>query len=196
MIRTTIVTILNFLLNSDIVLRIRIKKIRKINFENCNFLNLSFDNNEELKKIIFSKKYFSKTYYDEKNTNYHTFAWLNTAKKIGGAKIISLSKKHIINWYKKKYSSFSFIWSEILISKRLLNFIYNYDFYATSASEKEKDILKFIILKNYLVLKLKVFFIKNKHEQPIEIHKTLLLLHLINNVKTNKITKQIKHNCL
>ena len=191
MIRKSIVIILNFLLNNDVVVRIRIRKIRKINFDNFNFLNLSFDNNEGLKKIIFSKKYFSKKFYDEKNTNYHTFAWLNTAKKIGGEKIISLSKKHIINWYKKKYSSYSFVWSETLISKRLLNFVYNYDFYATSATEKEKDILKFIILKNYLVLKLKMIFIKNKHEQPIEICKTLLLLNLINNVQTNKITRQI-----
>ena len=106
MIRKSIVIILNFLLNNDVVVRIRIRKIRKINFDNFNFLNLSFDNNEELKKIIFSKKYFSKKFYDEKNTNYHTFAWLNTAKKIGGERIISLSKKHIINWYKKNIVTF------------------------------------------------------------------------------------------
>ena len=73
----------------------------------------------------------------------------------------------------------------------MLNLVYNFDFYATSATQKEKDILKFIILKNYLFLKFKAVFIKNKHEQPIEIFKALLLLNSIINIKTDKIIEQI-----
>ena len=164
MIKKILVITLNILLNNDVTIKYKLKRIRKIEFDNFDFLNIFFDNNEELKTILFSKQYFSKPFYDEKSTNYHTFTWLNTAKKIGGEKIISLSKKHIINWYEKKYNSYSFIWDDIFISKRLLNLVYNFDFYATSATQKEKDILKFIILKNYLFLKFKAVFIKNKHE--------------------------------
>ena len=193
MIRKILVIILNSILNNDFVLRYQIRSIKNINFDNFDFLNLSFENHEELKNILFSKQYFSKKFYDEKSMNYHTFAWLNTAKKIGGAKIISISKQHIINWYKKKYNSSSSVWDEIIISKRLLNLIYNYDFYATSATEKEKNIFKFVILKNYFVLKLKAVFLKDIHEQPIEIFKTLLLLHSINNLKVDKIVTQINN---
>ena len=191
MIKKILVITLNILLNNDVTIKYKLKRIRKIEFDNFDFLNIFFDNNEELKTILFSKQYFSKPFYDEKSTNYHTFTWLNTAKKIGGEKIISLSKKHIINWYEKKYNSYSFIWDEIFISKRLLNLVYNFDFYATSATQKEKDILKFIILKNYLFLRFKAVFIKNKHEQPIEIFKALLLLNSIINIKTDKIIEQI-----
>ena len=191
MIKKTIIVILNFLLNNNFFLKYKFKTIKTVNFDNFDFLNFSFENHEDLKNILFSKHYFSRRFYDEKSINYHTFAWLNTAKKLGGAKIISLSKKHIINWQKKKYNSFSYVWNETIISKRLLNLVYNYAFYATSATENEKNIFKFIILKNFLVLRLKIAFKKNKHEQPIEIFKVLLLLNSINNYKTDKIIKQI-----
>ena len=82
MIRKILVIILNSILNNDFVLRYQIRSIKNINFDNFDFLNLSFENHEELKNILFSKQYFSKKFYDEKSMNYHTFAWLDTAKKI------------------------------------------------------------------------------------------------------------------
>ena len=193
MIKKTIIVILNFLLNNNFFLKYKFKTIKIVNFDNFDFLNFSFENHEDLKNILFSKHYFSRRFYDEKSINYHTFAWLNTAKKLGGAKIISLSKKHIINWQKKKYSSFSYVWNETIISKRLLNLVYNYGFYATSATEKEQDFFKFIILKNYLILKFKAFFLKDRHEQPVEVYKALLLLNSINNFKVDKIIEQISN---
>ena len=132
MIKTIILTTLYLLINNSIILKFKSRRLKKINYENYDFLNLYFENNEDLKKIIFSKQYFLKKYYDEKSINYHTFAWLNTAKKIGGPKLISLSKKHIINWHNKKYSNYSFVWNEIFIAKRLLNLIYNFDYYAVT----------------------------------------------------------------
>ena len=193
MIRKTISTILNLLVNNYFLVKLRLNRLKNIDFYSLDFLNLSFEDYEELKKIIYSKIYFNKKISDEKSINYHSFAWLHVAKKIGGAKMISLSKKHIFNWHEKKYNSFSLSWDELTISKRLINLIYNFDFYATSANENEKNIIKFIILKNYLVLKLKTKFLKNKNEQPIEIYKCLLLLNLINNFNTEKILNQISN---
>ena len=89
MFKKTIVIILNFLLNNNFFIKYKLKTIKKINFDNFDFLNFSFENHEDLKNIFFSKHYFSRKFYDEKSINYHTFAWLNTAKKLGGAKIIS-----------------------------------------------------------------------------------------------------------
>ena len=40
---------------------------------------------------------------------------------------------------------------------------------------------KIIIYKNFMILKLKIAFIKNKYDQPIEISKILLLMYAINN---------------
>ena len=186
MIRKTFVTILGVFFNNNFLLKYKFRKLKNNNFDNLDFLNTSFDNNENLKEIIFSQKYFNKKIYDEKSINYHNFSWLNVAKKIGGAKIISISKKHIINWYKKKYFTYTFVWDEIIIAKRLLNLIYNYDFYAISALEEEKELLKFIILKNFFILKFKLNYLKNKKEQPIEIFKALLLLSLINKLNIKK----------
>ena len=191
MIKTIILTTLYLLINNSIILKFKSRKLKNINYENYDFLNLYFENNEDLKKIIFSKQYFLKKFYDEKSINYHTFAWLNSAKKIGGPKLIYLSKKHIINWYNKKYNNYSFVWNEVFIAKRLLNLIYNFDYYAVTATKEEKNLLKIIKYKNYLLLNFKVFFVKNKKEIPIEIFKALLLLHSINNIKTDKIIQKI-----
>ena len=191
MIKKLILILIHTIINNDIVLKYRLRNIIKNDLENFDFLNLSFENSEELAKIIFSKQYFYKKHYDEKSINYHSFAWLNSARKLGGVEIISLAKKQIINWYNKNYSKFSFVWDENLISKRLINFIYNFDFYSISATNKEKQLLKYIIYKNFMILKLKIAFIKNKYDQPIEISKILLLMYAINNNNTNQVINQI-----
>ena len=80
MIKKTIIVILNFLLNNNFFLKYKFKTIKIVNFDNFDFLNFSFENHEDLKNILFSKHYFSRRFYDEKSINYHTFAWLNTAK--------------------------------------------------------------------------------------------------------------------
>ena len=90
----------NFFLNNFLLLKIKLKKYNNVDF-NYDFQNETFEDFEELKKILFSKKYFIEPVYGEKNHHYHTFAWLKCAKKIGGAKIIAITKKHILNWHKK-----------------------------------------------------------------------------------------------
>ena len=93
----------NFFINNWIILKVKYIKYKNLNY-NYDFHNINFDDFEDLKKILFSKKYFKNLYYDEKSYNYHTFSWLKAAKKIGGAKTISLAKQQIINWSDKKYN--------------------------------------------------------------------------------------------
>ena len=68
-----------------------------------NFQNIFFADDEYLKKIFLSNKYFTEKNIHELNLNYHSFDWLNIAKKIGGGENITRAKNHIFNWYTKKY---------------------------------------------------------------------------------------------
>ena len=74
----------NFFLNNWIILKFKCSKFKTLDY-NYDFLNTYFENFEELKEILLSKKYFNKFFYDENSYNYHTFAWLLAAKKIGGS---------------------------------------------------------------------------------------------------------------
>ena len=168
----------NFFINNWLFIKFKSVKYKTIEY-NYDFLNISFENFEELKKIFFSKSYFNNKYYDEKSLNYHSFGWINVAKRIGGAKNILLTKQHVFNWNKKKYITTSFVWNSLFIAKRILNLIYNYDFYAISASENEKILIKRIILKHYFILKLQMRLTKKTGDLSLEITKALLLFHLI-----------------
>ena len=178
----------NFFINNKIILRIRSSKFN-IDDYNYDFINISFENLSELKKIIFSKKYFINKFYDENSIRYHYFEWLYAAKKTGGSEIISLTKQHIINWYLKKYRISSFVWEKNFVAKRLINLIYNFDYYAVSATKQEKKKFNIIILKHYFILKLQALVDKNNCS--IEITKALFLFHLIHKIETNEIIKLI-----
>ena len=60
MIKKILINTLNIFLNNNVVLKLFFNKIKNISFNNYDFLNFTFDDHEELKKIIFSKKYFLK----------------------------------------------------------------------------------------------------------------------------------------
>ena len=138
MINKIIFLFLNFFINNNIIFKIRSSKFN-IDDYNYDFINISFENLSELKKIIFSKKYFIDKFYDENSIRYHYFEWLYAAKKTGGSEIISLTKQHIINWYHKKYRITSFVWEKNFVATRLINLIYNFDYYAVSATKKERE---------------------------------------------------------
>ena len=182
----------NFFYNNWIIIKFKSSKFKATDY-NYDFLNLSFESPNELKEVLFSKKYFNELFYDERSYNYHNFTWLNVAKKIGGAKIISLCKKHIINWVNKKYKIYTYVWGNEILAKRLISLIFNYDFFAVSANFKEKEFFRSIIIKHYLILNLQMKFIKNQKEQSVEISKALLLFQLINKINTDKIFKLINH---
>ena len=189
MINKIIFLFFNLFFNNKIIFKIKSSKY-KIDDYNYDFININFENLSELKKIIFSKKYFISKFYDEKSIRYHYFEWLYAAKKTGGSKIISLTKQHIINWNNKNYKISSFVWEKNFVATRLINLIYNFDYYAVSATKQERKKFNIIILKHYFILKLQVQLDTNNCS--IEITKALLLFHLIHKLETNKIIKLIK----
>ncbi len=188
MINKIIFLFFNFFYNNKIIFDIRKKKFDIIDY-NYDFINISFENLSELKKIFFSKKYLNNRFYDENSISYHYFEWLYAAKKIGGLKNISLAKKHIFNWHIKKYRLSSFVWEKNFVAKRLINLIYNFDYYAVSATKEEKKILNIIILKHYFILNLLIKL--NKNDVSIEITKAMFLFHLIHKLETSEIVKKL-----
>ena len=166
---------------------IKIKNQNRKNF-NYNFLNINFDNYENSKNIFLSKKYYKGKFLNEKDYNYHCFDWLQYAKKIGGSKSINNSKKLIFIWNKNNYSKNTFVWEVKITAKRLANLIYNYDFYAISAANLDKNLLDKIILEHFLIINLEINQ-KKVTELKIEEYKSLLLGFLIYNKDTDKILK-------
>ena len=166
-----------FLLNS-IILKIRERKFIEKNY-NYDFRNIIFEDLLFFKKIFFSKKYFNSKFYDEESKNYHSFDWLIAAKNLGGTESVLLAKKQIINWHNKGYSKNTFVWNDIFTSKRLINLIYNYDFYAVSSTNNEKLLFRKIILEHFIILDLLNKFRIFKKNISIEMIKILLLFKLI-----------------
>ena len=138
-----------------------------------NFQNIFFSDTEYLKKIFLSNKFFTEKNINELNLNYHSFDWLNIAKKIGGAENVTRAKNHIFNWYKKKYYKILSTMETILICKRFINIIYNYDFFALTASESDKKKIHKIILEHYILVN---FAIKNKKYFDIRIEELKALI--------------------
>ena len=166
-----------------------------------NFQNIFFADNEYLKKIFLSNKFFEENGIHDLNLNYHSFDWLNIAKKMGGAENVSRAKNHIFNWHNKKYYKIISSMDTILISKRFINIIYNYDFFALTASESDKKKIHGIILEHFILVN---FEIKNKKYSNIRIEelKAVILGSLIyqknidNNLYllTKLLTTQIDQN--
>ena len=133
-----------------------IKKSFKINSFDYNFQNIEFNDEIYLKKILFSNKYFKGKFYGEQSYSYHSFDWLNIAKKIGGASNVVKSKNQLIIWKKNKYKINSFVWNSFFISKRFINIIYNYDFFAITSSKIDKNMIHDMVLKHYILLDLDI----------------------------------------
>ena len=167
---------INLFLNNFII-KIKSKK-KYINNYSFDFQNICFENLSQLQTILFSNKYYKKKFVDEKSYSYHCFDWLIVAKKIGGSKSITISKKQIFNWHNKKYSKNSFIWSANVTAKRVTNLVYNYDFYAISSNNYEKNIFHNLIFAHYLILEAFIKFEKIE-KISIELTKIFILLKII-----------------
>jgi len=143
-----------------------------------NFQNIFFADNEYLKKIFLSNKFFTEKNIYDLNLNYHSFDWLNIAKKIGGAENVIRAKNHIFNWHKKNYYKILSAVETILVCKRFINIIYNYDFFALTASESDKEKIHKIIIEHFILINLEI---KNKKYSDIRIEelKALILGSLI-----------------
>ena len=168
--------IVNIYLNK-VILGFKSKK-KFIENYNYDFQNINFEDDEEARHILFSKKFFNNKYIELKNYSYHCFNWLNIAKKIGGAESITISKKQIFNWYKNKYSKNSYIWGSEVLVKRTINLLYNYDFYAVSSNNNEREKFHNIIYENFLILETMMRF-KKVNDIKVDFIKLILLLRLI-----------------
>ena len=125
--------------------------IKKNNYKNkiyeYNFQNINFDNEVLLKKLFLSIQDNS-----EINDEYYFFDWIFIAKKMGGSENVKKIKKYILNWEDTKFRKNTNIWNRVFTSHRFVNLIYNYDVYAASSNEKEKNIFQEIIIQHYLML--------------------------------------------
>ena len=170
------------------------KKLLK--YEEFQFENILFTDLIILKKIFLSNNYLEITSQKEMNYNFHTFEWLNIAKKLGGANNIKHAKKHFFTWANKKYGQNSFIWTKFFISKRFINILYNYDFFSILSNTKEKILINKILYKHFLILN---FNIKNKDINNLSIED--LKAHLIgsllfkkkNDYTVSKINELLKY---
>ena len=130
----------------------------KLNYLEFHFQNIIFSDQLLLRKIFLTKIYQDKKDYDKLNYAFHTFEWLNIAKKYGGSQNIKKAKDNILNWKYKKFRYNSLIWTNTFISKRVINLLYNYDFIIVLSDKKEIITINKIIYHHYLLLN---FNIKN-----------------------------------
>ena len=186
--------IYNVLFNNLFILRFRFKKIIFTEY-NHDFSNLFFINQDKLKKILL--KDLDKVKIDSDNYfYYHSLNWLKTAKEIGGSKLVNITRDKILSWG-DTYNNLLFLNKSepIYIAQRIINLIYHYDFFGTSAHQKDKIKLNFIIFTHYMYLKnmnSKKFF----GLSSIEIKKAILLFEAINKLSIQKIIEKIKNNIL
>ena len=177
----------NFLFNIYLFNKKKKHKIRdyEYNFENIIFVNLE----DARKKFLLNKRF--KNNEIEKDFSFHFFDWLIAAKIIGGAESVSRAKKNILRWHIKKYKKNHLIWSSIFVSRRFTNLLYNYDFYAVSASISEKKVLHEIILEHYLLIRLELQ--TNTENIDIENFKSFFLGSLIYNENINSSLKLLSY---
>ena len=155
-----------------------------------NFQNLNFEDQEKLRNIYlkisnnFNKEKLSKEYY------FQTFDWLFFAKKIGGTDNIKIAKKNILLWSQRKYSFFNDAWKVEIASKRLVNFIYFYDFYSQALNKKELVAIHDIINSHLIFIKI---YLKNvKYENlSLNIIKSGLISFLISKESIDSLNKKI-----
>ena len=166
------------------------KSFKQNSFE-YNFQNIEFNDEIYLKKLLFSNKYNKNKFYDEQSYSYHSFDWLNIAKKIGGASNIVKSKLQLISWEKNNYKKNSFVWNSFFISKRFINIIYNYDYFATTSSKIDKNLIHNMILEHYILLNLDINS-KDLHTISLEECKAILLGALIYEKKTSQNISLLK----
>lgn len=189
MINKILIKIYIYLSKNSFILRLKSKK-HFTEYYNFDFQNINFEDLTRLKTTLFSDKHYDKKILNEKNYHYHSFDWLIAAKKIGGSKSISLSKKQILNWH-KKFTKKNFIWNNKITTKRAINLIYNYDFYAISSNNYEKKLFHNLIFQHYLVLEANFNFSKIDRIS-IELSKIFILLKIVYKKNTENIIQSLK----
>ncbi len=109
-------------------------------FKNLNFRDIDFTNHQQIKSFIFKD-----SFHTLKNKHVQNFDFLNFSKRLGGKIGINLSKKTIFNWYSVNKNKLNYPWVEDLISKRLINLLYNYEYVVSSSNNEEVVLLDKIV---------------------------------------------------
>ncbi len=129
-----------------IILKFKSKK--NLSFVNLNFRKNDFTNYKNIKSFIFKKNF-----YKMKNSNIHSFDFLNFSNKLGGKIGINLSKDSIFGWFSINKNKINYPWSDDLASKRLINLIYNYEYIKSSSKiydQKKLDAIIFFHIQRNL----------------------------------------------
>ena len=192
MIKNTYLYIFFILINNIFLLKFRFRNFIKIEY-NHDFSFTNFKNLNDLKKIlVLDTKIFDKNY--DKYFQYHSLDWLWTAKKLGGADLVKIARDRVIDW-NSKYTGFYYYITDVnLCAKRLINLIYNYDFYASSANQKEKIKIKFIIFYQYTFLKFILSANNPIGARTIEINKAIILYQAIHGLLSKNSINELINN--
>ncbi len=160
--------------------------------EDYNFQLLKVQNNKLLKKLYFSEFINIKNKLNHKYL-YHSFNWIEIGKNIGGSENILKTKNIIIEWQKKKFSFFSFAWNFNLTAQRLINLIYNYDFYSQNLYRVENKMLNKLIKIHKAILSFEYNFFRINDADFVGL-KAILLINLINQKNISNVEKSIIKN--
>ncbi len=170
---------------------VKLKKNESIQFDpkELNFGLINFNNQSKIKTVYWKINDFSSKLKDDKSLLYHSFEWLNYAKKMGGASNIKNANFALNKWIFTNNSVYTSLWSLNLISSRFVNVIYNLNFISLLFDEKlKKKIFKFLYL-HFLLMNHGIK--KNLSNANISDLKALFLGSCIYNRGTNKSIKLI-----
>ena len=109
-------------------------------FDDLNFRKIDFTNYKQVKSFIFKENF-----YKMKNKYVQNFDFLNFSKNLGGKIGINLSRNTIFKWYKLNKNKIYYPWTDDLVSKRLINLLYNYEYINSSSTNTESKNLNKII---------------------------------------------------
>ena len=180
----------NFVSNNLFLIKLQFKKNNRIEYDH-DFSNLCFYDPIKSKKFIIKNKIFFKKNEDDFFT-YNSFNWIREAKKLGGADLVKITRNKIIKWITFNHSFSIYISNQDLMAQRLINLIYNFDFYGSTSNKKDQESIKFIIFCHYIFLKKYLSFKSRDNQNTIEIEKAVLLYETIHALNCHTVLEQIK----
>ena len=108
-------------------------RIKFRSLENLNFRKVDFTNYKKLKMVIFKNNFIQ----NDKELSIFNFDFLNYCLRIGGKKGIEIGKINIINWQNSNWLKINKLWESEIIAKRIINLIYNFEYFNSLSSSKK-----------------------------------------------------------
>ena len=158
----------------------KFKSYKNLSFLDLNFRKIDFTNYKQIKSFIFKKNF-----HTLKNTNIHSFDFLNYSNQLGGKIGLNLSKLSIFGWFKKNKFKLKYPWSDDLASKRLINLLYNYEYINSSAKKIDKKMLDTII---FFHMQRILFDFNTKKISDVSSYD--VIAYLLSSLITNKINNR------